>query len=51
MKTINVKTIKNINNVKNTNNINVINNIVSLPSLSLSLSLYPYYGDIGVGGI
>lgn len=49
MKTINVKTIKNINT--NTNNINVINNIVSIPSLSLSLSLYPYYGDIGVGGI
>ncbi len=47
MKTINVNTINTIKNV-NTNNINVINNIVSLPSLSLSLSLYPYYGDNGV---
>lgn len=38
-------------NVKNTNNVINVNNTISLPSLSLSLSLYPYYGDNGVGGI
>ncbi len=43
-----MKNIKNTN--KNTNvKTNTVNNTISV--LPLSLSLYPYYGDNGVGGI